>query len=155
MILYWRLPKPSTCVNGIWLCNVCMNIKWCPEAFTSPTHLQKEPDFIMCVYNTIQFHLEAYTAPTHLQKEPDFIMCVYNTIQFRLKAYTAPTHLQKEPDFIMYVYNTIQFRLEAYTAPTHLQMEWWLTFTVCNITFSDISVNIVIVLRLDHTQFVS
>jgi hypothetical protein len=47
---------------------VC-NIKLCPAADTSPTHLQKEPEFVMYVYNTIQFCVEAYTAPTHLQME--------------------------------------------------------------------------------------
>jgi hypothetical protein len=86
--------------------------------------------------------------------ESSFVMYVCN-IKLCLESYTSPAHLQKEPDFVIYVYNTIQFCLEAYTAPTHLQMEWWLTSMVWNITFSGISVNIVIVLRLDHMQFVS
>jgi hypothetical protein len=32
--------------------------------YTSTTHLQKEPDFVMYVYNTIQFCVESYSAPT-------------------------------------------------------------------------------------------
>jgi len=53
----------------------------------------------------------------------------------------------------MFVYNTIQFCVEAYTAQTYLQMEWWLTSTIWNITFSVISVNIVSVLRLQIMWF--
>ena len=84
--------------------------------------------------------------------EIGFVMYVCN-IKLCPEAYTSPTHLQKESNFVMHVYDTIQFCVEAYTTAIYLQMEWWLTSTVQNITFSGISVNIVIVLRLDHMQF--
>ena len=56
---------------------VC-NIKLCPEACTSSSHLQKELDFVMYVCNTIQFCVEAYTAPTHLHMECWLTSTVWN-----------------------------------------------------------------------------
>ena len=40
------------------------NIKFCLEYYKSPIHLQKEPDLVMFVYNTIEFCIELCTAPT-------------------------------------------------------------------------------------------
>jgi len=40
--------------------------------------------------------LETYTSPTRVQKDPNFVMYVYNTIQFCLEAYTASQLLQLE-----------------------------------------------------------
>jgi hypothetical protein len=66
------------------------------------------------------------------------ITCYVYNIKLWPEAYKSPAHLRREPDLVMFVYNTIQFCRELHIATTHQHMEWWLTFTVWQLSqYSD------------------